>query len=121
MLNAPDGFFHLLASFTFFRSWLVHGTVTLPLLACAFLPLFKGSLKEPAKTDSYRAIAGSSLLLELFDNVVLLLWGDCLLAVWIQVWYQHYSVQLDGSGSGKLLPFQRNTLHCDSLGLFQSF
>ena len=46
------------------------------LLACAFLPLFKGGLKDPASTDSYRAIAGSSLLLKLFDNVILLLWGD---------------------------------------------
>ena len=52
-----------------FRSWIVHGTVTLSLLACAFLPLFKGGLKDPAKTDSYHAIAGSS---------VLLLWGDFL-------------------------------------------
>ena len=76
LLNAPDRFFELLAPV--FRSWLVHGTVTLSLLACAFLPLFKGGLKDPAKTDSYRAIAGSSLLLKLFDNVVLLLWGDCL-------------------------------------------
>jgi hypothetical protein len=48
----------------------------LHVLACAFLPLFKGGLKDPSKTDSYRAIAGASLLLKLFDNVVLLLWGD---------------------------------------------
>ena len=61
-----------------FRSRLIHGTVTISLLACAFLPLFKGGLKDPAKTDSYRAIAGASLLLKLFDNVVLLLWGDLL-------------------------------------------
>ena len=74
ILNAPDTFFNLLA--LVFRSWLVHGTVTLSLLACAFLPLFKGGLKDPANTDSYRAIAGSSLLLKLFDNVILLLWGD---------------------------------------------
>ena len=39
ILNAPDTFFDLLAPV--FRSWLVHGTVTLSLLACAFLPLFK--------------------------------------------------------------------------------
>jgi hypothetical protein len=57
ILNAPDTFFELLAPV--FRSWLVHGTVTLSLLACAFLPLFKGGLKDPANTDSYRAIAGS--------------------------------------------------------------
>ena len=54
----------------------MHGTDTLSLLASAFLPLFKGGLKDPANTDSYRAIAGSSLLLKLFDNVILLLWGD---------------------------------------------
>ena len=74
ILNAPDSFFDLLAPV--YRSWLVHGTVTLSLLACAFLPLFKGGLKDPSKTDSYRAIAGASLLLQLFDYVVLLLWGD---------------------------------------------
>ena len=73
-LNAPDIFFELLAPV--FRSWLIHGTVTLSLLACAFLPLFKGGLKDPSKTDSYRAIPGASLLLKLFDNMVLLLWGD---------------------------------------------
>jgi hypothetical protein len=74
ILNAPDTFFDHLS--LVFRSWLVYGTVTLSLLACAFLPLFKGDLKDPASKDSYRAIAGSSLLLKLFDNVVLLLWGD---------------------------------------------
>jgi hypothetical protein len=76
ILNAPDSFFDLIAPV--YRSWLVHGTVTLSLLACAFLPLFKGGLKDPSKTDSYRAIAGASLLLQLFDYVVLLLWGDLL-------------------------------------------
>ena len=50
ILNAPDSFFDLLAPV--FRSRLLHGTVT------------------------YRAIAGASLLLKLFDNVILLLWGD---------------------------------------------
>lgn len=74
ILNAPDIFFDILA--LVYRSWLLHGTVTLSLLACAFLPLFKGGLKDPANTDSYRAIAGSSLLLKLFDNVILLIWGD---------------------------------------------
>ena len=76
ILNAPDIFFDHLA--LVYRSWLLHGTVSLPLLSCAFLPLFKGGLKDPSKTDSYRAIAGSSLLLKLFDNVILLLWGDLL-------------------------------------------
>ena len=57
------------------RSILVHGTVTRSLLACAFLPLLK-PMKNPSKTDSYRAIAGSSLILKLLDNVIILLWWD---------------------------------------------
>ena len=47
-----------------YRSWLVHGTVTASLLACAFLPLLKSSLKDSVSTDSYRVIACSSLLLK---------------------------------------------------------
>lgn len=61
-----------------FQSFLVHGTVSIQLLSCAFLPLFKSGLKNPEKVDSYRAIASSSQLLKLFDNVILLVWG-CLL------------------------------------------
>ena len=57
------------------RSFLTHRTVTKQLLACAFLPLLK-PMKDPASTDSYRAIASSSLILKLLDNVILLLWGD---------------------------------------------
>ena len=73
LLHGPDILFELLA--LIFRSWLVHGTVCLSLLSCAFLPLLKSPLKNPADTGSYRAIAGSSLLLKLFENVILLLWG----------------------------------------------
>ena len=73
LLHGPDILFDLLA--LIFRSWLVHGTVCLSLLSCAFLPLLKSALKNPADTSSYRAIAGSSLLLKLFEKVILLLWG----------------------------------------------
>ena len=75
ILNGPDSLFECLAAVI--RSFLLHGTVSMPLLACAFLPLLK-SLKDPAKTESYRAIAGSSLILKLIDNVIILLWGDLL-------------------------------------------
>ena len=74
ILNAPDIYFDHLAKV--FRSWLVHGNVSPAVLSCAFLPYFKGGLKDPALTSSYRAIASSSLNLKLFDNVILLLWGD---------------------------------------------
>jgi hypothetical protein len=39
---------------------------------------FKGGLKNPESFDSYRAIAGASQLLKLFEYVVLLVWGDTL-------------------------------------------
>ena len=66
LLHAPDSMFAALAAI--FRSWLVHGTVTRNLLVCAFMPLLKSALKDPASRDSYRAIAGSSQILKLFDN-----------------------------------------------------
>ena len=40
------------------------------------MPLFKGGLKNPAVFDSYRAIAGASQLLKLFEYVILIVWGD---------------------------------------------
>jgi hypothetical protein len=64
IINAPDIMFEQLACV--YRSWLIHGTVTTTLLACAFLPLLKNALKDPADTSSYRAIAGSSILLKLY-------------------------------------------------------
>ena len=72
-LHAPDSMFNALSSV--FRSFLVHGTVTLSILSCAFLPLYKGGHKKPEQFTSYRAIAGASQLLKLWDYVVLELWG----------------------------------------------
>ena len=76
ILHAPDILFEHLAAV--FRGFFFHGTVTHSLLACCFLPLLKSSLKDPADTGSYRAIAGSNLFLKLFDNVILLVWGHLL-------------------------------------------
>ena len=61
-----------------FRSFLTHGSVTPHILSCAFLPLYKGGMKNPGKFDSYRAIAGASQLLKLFEYVILIIWGDML-------------------------------------------
>ena len=75
-LNAPDSLFVHLAAI--FKSFLVHGTVTREILSCAFMPLYKGGLKDSTKFKSYRAIAGASQLLKLFEYVILKLWGHCL-------------------------------------------
>ena len=68
--------------------FLIHGDITGQLLSCAFLPLFKGGFKDPTKIDSYRAIAGSSQLLKLFENTVLLLWGHLLVSDSLQFGYK---------------------------------
>ena len=86
ILNGPDILFDQLAGV--YRSWCVHGTVTPNLLACAFLPLLKSTLKDPADPGSYRAIAGSSLVLKLFNKVVLLLWGHLLSTDSLQFGYK---------------------------------
>ena len=59
-LNAPDTMFDALAAV--FRSFLVHGTVTLSILSCTFLPLYKVGHKKPGQFTSCRAIAGASQL-----------------------------------------------------------
>ena len=87
--QAPDVLFELLAAV--FRSWLVHGTVSQPLLACAFMPLLKSSQKNPAETKSYRAIAGSATVLMLFDKLLLTLWGDRLASGSLQMGYKRGS------------------------------
>ena len=74
LLYGPDILFDHLAAV--FRCWMRHGYVTQSILACAFIPLLKSQLKDPAVCDSYRAIAGSSLILKAFEQTVLILWGD---------------------------------------------
>ena len=75
-LHTPNEVFDHLA--TIFKSYLVHGSVTPQILTCAFVPLFKGGFKSPDKIDSYRAIAGASQLLKLFEYVILCIWGGYL-------------------------------------------
>ena len=69
----------------------MHGTVSRPLLACAFMPLLKNSLKDPAHTKNYRAIAGSASVLMVFDRVILNLWGDKLASGSLQMGYKRGS------------------------------
>ena len=73
LLHAPDLLFSLTS--LIFKSWLLHGTITKSVLACAFIPRVKAG-KDPALSGSYRAIAGSSLLLKLFERCIVLIWGD---------------------------------------------
>ena len=52
------------------------------------LKQLKSALNDPADPGSYRAIAGSSIILKLFDKVVLLLWGHLLCTDTLQFVYK---------------------------------
>ena len=54
----------------------MHGTVTKSILSCSFIPLLKNSLKDPSSSEGYRAIAGCSLILQVFERCILLLWEE---------------------------------------------
>ena len=84
--NCPPIFSKKMAEM--FRSWLIHGTVTPSLLSCAYLPVFKGGLKDPASCSSYRALAGTSVILKLFDYSVLQVWGELLSSDSLQFAYK---------------------------------
>ena len=73
LLHGPPILFEKLAAV--FRSFLVHGSITLTILACSLMPLLKSARKDPSQFDSYRAVAGASQMLKLFEYVILILWG----------------------------------------------
>ena len=71
--HAPDILCEKLAAI--FCSFLTHGTITLSILSCSFMPLLKSTRKDQTKFDSWRAVAGASQLLNLFEYVLLNIWG----------------------------------------------
>ena len=71
--HAPPILYEKLAAI--FRSFLTHGTITLSILSCSFMPLLKSVRKDPSQFDSWRAVAGASQLLKLFEYVILNIWG----------------------------------------------
>ena len=73
---APDIFFEQLASL--FRSSLMHGYLSQDLLVCALCPIVKDPNGDISSSKNYRGIAISSLILKVFDNCLLLLFGHLL-------------------------------------------
>ena len=71
--HAPEILYEKLASI--FRSFISHGTITLSILTCSFMPLLKSARKDSSQFDSWRAVAGASQLLKLFEYVILNIWG----------------------------------------------
>ena len=74
-----------------FRVFLVHGQVADILLLCSLIPIVKDGLADLTSSENYRAIAKSSLILKLFDWVILLHQGEKLSSDELQFGYQKLS------------------------------
>ena len=98
--QGPDLLYEHLANV--FKSFLVHGTMPLAILVCAFMPLLKPR-KNPVKFDSWRAVAGASQLLKMFEYSILEIWGDCLQSDTLQFGFK------SGTGSDQCTWLLRTT------------
>ena len=84
--NAPTLFYEHLA--TLFKSFLIHGHITSVLTLATLVPILKDKLGNICSSDNYRSIAISSLVLKIFDWVIILLYGDKLHLDQLQFSYQ---------------------------------
>ena len=67
--NAPDIFYNYLSKVL--QQSLVHGNLPHVVLLCTLMPLIKDNLGDITKSENYRAIAGSCLILKVLDTVIL--------------------------------------------------
>ena len=89
LINAPQILFEQLA--VVFQSYLLHSHVTDMLLLSSLVPLVKDKLGSLFSSDNYRSIAISSLILKIFDWVIIILSGDKLQLDELQFGYQENS------------------------------
>ena len=58
-----------------FKTFLIHGHISKFLLLCSLVPIIKDKLGDKTSSNNYRAIAISSLIMKLFDWILLILFG----------------------------------------------
>ena len=75
--NAPSILFEHLEFII--KSFLIHGHVSTVLLLATLVPLIKDKLGNMCTSKNYRSIAIRSLLLKIFDWVIILLFGEALM------------------------------------------
>ena len=84
--NAPGILYDQLGAM--FRGFLLHGHISSVLLLATLVPIVKDKLGNICSGDNYRSIAISSLILKIFDWVIILLYGDKLDLDQLQFSYQ---------------------------------
>ena len=84
--NAPTLFYEHLTSV--FRSFLIHDHISSVLMVSTLIPLLKDKLGDICTSSNYRSIALSSLILKIFDWVIILLYSERLNLDDLQFSYQ---------------------------------
>ena len=74
-----------------FKSFLVHGFTPKNILTSSLQPIIKDKLGSKCDSSNYRAIGGSSLILKLFDIILLNIFGDSLCLAEEQYGFQRKS------------------------------
>ena len=86
LINAPNNLFDRLS--IILKAYLMHGHISNFLLISTLLPIIKDKLGDSSVSKNYRSIAISSVVLKLFDWVIILLYGDKLKLHDLQFAYQ---------------------------------
>ena len=84
--NAPDSLYQMLS--IVFKSYISHGHVSEFLLLSTLIPIIKNKMGDITSSDNYRSIAISSLILKIFDNVILSTFSENLQLDELQFGYQ---------------------------------
>ena len=74
LINGPDILYTHLSNIM--RSFIIHGHLSSTLSICNLLPIIKDKLGKSEDSNNYRSIAISSVILKLFDWVIILLYQD---------------------------------------------
>ena len=86
LIHAPPKLFEILSEC--FKSYMIHGHVIKFLLISSLVPLIKDKLGDVTDSNNYRSIAISSLILKIFDLVIIAVFSEFLQLDDLQFSYQ---------------------------------
>ena len=86
LIHAPQKLYEILSRC--FKSYMIHGHVSKVLLISSMVPLIKDKLGDATDSNNYRSIAISSLILKIFDLVILEVFSEFLQLDDLQFSYQ---------------------------------
>ena len=86
LIHAPEKLFEIIARC--FKGYLIHAHVSSYLLVSTMVPLIKDKLGDITSSNNYRSIAISSVVLKVFDIVIISLFSDYLRLDDLQFSYQ---------------------------------